>query len=208
MSETENKENGEWSKEATEKLTSILVKMIDKRIEILGLQNHAIDLEGDEFSHVVMMIATEVFESNIGEADLDTHIENWFSYNATSYVDDMIYDWMSYNFSLSDYDDGNLDVESRVIDWIESGCVSLNQNHILTINEYKRIMEVVDLIRPETKQVVKEQTYAEFLNESIDTCSVGELEDLLIRKIADSSQLSSVITSLVDKYKDTDKESE
>ena len=208
MSETENKENREWSKEATEKLTSILVKMIDKRIEILGLQSHAIDLEGDEFSNVVMMIATEVFESNIGEADLDTHIENWFSYNATSYVDDMIYDWMRYNFSLSDYDDGNLDVESRVIDWIESGCDSLNENHILTINEYKRIMEVVDLIRPETKQVVKEQTYAEFLAESIDTCSVGELEDLLVRKIADSSQLSSVITSLVDKYKDTDKESE
>lgn len=120
----------------------------------------------------------------------------------------MIYDWMRYNFSLSDYDDGNLDVESRVIDWIESGCDSLNENHILTINEYKRIMEVVDLIRPETKQVVKEQTYAEFLAESIDTCSVGELEDLLVRKIADSSQLSSVITSLVDKYKDTDKESE
>ena len=221
MSKEENKTNGEWNKEATEKLTSILVEMIDKRIEMLGLQELDKEillenfLESDSFSDAVSTMCDDIFQNNLNEADLDTHIENWFEYNATLYVEDMIQHWMNYNFSLSDYDDGIHDVENQLTNWIVNGCNTVddyaamfvrrakdsldrdsklpplqNDIHILSRSEYIRIMEVVDLIRPETKQVVKEQK----------EYPLGVLEDLLVMKIDNGSQLTNVINSIVDKY--------
>jgi hypothetical protein len=185
-----------------------LVKLIEVNVTGMDLKSA---FSGEEFENALMNYLNANFHDWIDNANLDSHVECWFESNAEYHVDDWIQNWMSYNFSLSDYDDGSIDVEGQVQNWISSGCDSVDDyalqlldrartsiernvgiesawqskaSVILTRDEYDRIMEVVNFIRPQAEPEPQPPTNREIVDGLVANMDVSELQAMITVSIS------------------------
>ncbi len=210
-------ENGE-QKTIEQQFTEHLVKLIEEKVGGNVSQSSDEIIQSDDFAIVVIKLVEGFMSDNFDDylENTDTSlVENWFEYNAESYVSDWIQEWMSYNFCLSDYDDGSHDVQGQVENWIEHGCdtvddyalklvgrarTSVERNVgkesawqskacvILTRDEYDRIMEVVDFIRPQVEPAPLPPTNRQVVDGLVAKMDVAELQAMIAVSISDKAK--------------------
>ena len=153
-----------------------------------GIENHDFD---------------DILENGIDNYDFDYKLENAIdNYD----MDNKIEDALS-NINIGDHVDIDESVQEAIIQWVDNGCDQVNQvakklynraiggnssdSVVLTRNQFDRIMEVVDFIRPavvaRTSSDIAEELIAHIGGDGAEAIKI--VSDAVIAKATDEAQV-------------------